>query len=239
MSAVYSLVAAAALLALPAAKAVEMCEHAAPPSLLEVADEPETICLAPELRRTEAPKPELAKADPQLAEKQVLTEYIVDKFNKPKALASRIVDTVYKEAAALNVAPLLALAIIERESSFKPDAANPSGATGLMQVMRKYHTDKLAQLGHGASLYHPETNIKVGIQVLREYVSLAAGNVQRALTQYSGGSTDYAKAVLQKQRSLERLATAPASLPKAMTSPSATSSETPHASYLDWFRPPR
>ena len=46
------------------------------------------------------------------------------------------------------------------ESMCRPEAHNPSGATGLLQVM-PFHA-------HGRDLFDPETNLAVGLEVWRQ-----------------------------------------------------------------------
>ncbi len=163
-------------------------------------------CLAQDALLLERTPLAASETNPARAtEKASMTSYIMETFGKSKALALRIVNTVYREAASHNVSPLLALAIIEKESGFQPEAVNPSGATGLMQVIRRFHLDKLKNEPHPKALQHPETNIRVGVAVLKDYLTLSGGDVRRALTQYSGGARTYASQVQSVEGRLTKL----------------------------------
>src|SRR3546814_20765063 len=69
-----------------------------------------------------------------------------------------------------------------------------------MQVVRRWHREKLHP---SESLFDPAVNIRVGADVLEEYLELAGGNLSAALAKYSGNARNYASAVL-KERSEER-----------------------------------
>jgi soluble lytic murein transglycosylase len=73
-------------------------------------------------------------------------------------------------AARFGVDPALLLAVIRRESSFRPDARSAAGAEGLLQL-RPATAERLAALlglpgGVGARLREPETAIPVGAHYL-------------------------------------------------------------------------
>lgn len=162
-------------------------------------------CLAEDALLLDRPSPVASETNPaRAAEKASMTSYIMETFGKSKALALRIVNSVYREAAHHNVSPLLAMAIIEKESRFQPEAVNPSGATGLMQVIRRFHLDKLKN-EQPQALQNPETNIRVGVAVLKDYLALNGGDVRRALTQYSGGARTYASQVQSVEGRLTKL----------------------------------
>ena len=55
------------------------------------------------------------------------------------------------------------------ESRYNPVAESVMGAKGLMQVIPKYHPEKLFDHGGEQALLEPEVNILVGAQILREY----------------------------------------------------------------------
>lgn len=81
--------------------------------------------------------------------------------------------------------PNYILAIIYHESRFKPDAVNPkTNATGLMQVLPKWHTARAEKLG--VSLTDPAGNILVGCDILNE-VYQQSHSLRYALNVYAGG----------------------------------------------------
>lgn len=79
----------------------------------------------------------------------------------------------------------LVLSIIAAESSFNSNAHNEYGAVGLMQVVPRWHHDKLK----GRDAFNKEVNIDVGTQVLAEYIARYNGDVDKALAKYNGAST--------------------------------------------------
>lgn len=109
--------------------------------------------------------------------------------------------------------PLLVIAVIGVESGFNPLSGSAMGAQGLMQIIPRYHADKLRRVnpaGEAAelALFDPVINVRVGTQVLHEYIR-ASGGVVEGLQQYVGAVDDpdegYAAKVLAE---LERLETA-------------------------------
>lgn len=69
-------------------------------------------------------------------------------------------------AEEYGICPELVEAVIERESSWQPDAVNGS-CIGLMQINPEYHADRLDCLGV-ENLLDPYDNILVGIDFLAE-----------------------------------------------------------------------
>jgi soluble lytic murein transglycosylase-like protein len=65
------------------------------------------------------------------------------------------------------------------ESSFNPFAQSPVGAQGLMQVMTRVHDDKYEAFGGTHAAFDPMTNLRVGVQVLKECIA-RAGSLQTA-----------------------------------------------------------
>jgi soluble lytic murein transglycosylase-like protein len=103
-----------------------------------------------------------------------------------------------------GVDPMLLVAMMAVESSFNPFAESPVGAQGLMQVIPRYHMDKIGRDAGKDALFDPERNVRVGAQVLHEGLR-RYGSLQTAL-QYYGGALDdpgaaYANRVMtMKQR---------------------------------------
>jgi len=81
----------------------------------------------------------------------------------------------------VHVSPAKLLAcMIMRESEGKQFAKNPiTGAAGLLQIM-PFHFDD------GQDPYEPKWNVKRGLELLEAKLSLAPGDLQRALFYYSG-----------------------------------------------------
>lgn len=143
---------------------------------------------------------------PLSTEQMSLVSHLADKYDQPLPLAERIVRASYKEAQGAGLPPLLVLAIIEKESSLRPDAVSRYGAMGLMQVVPRFHPEKLKAPGQPEEeLLHPEDNIRVGVRVLTETLALKGGDLTRALKAYSGNATNYAGRVAFFRSALEKV----------------------------------
>ncbi len=84
------------------------------------------------------------------------------------------------------------------------------GAKGLMQIIPRYHQEKLLEHGGEYALLDPEVNIQVGVQILREYLR-RAGATETALQMYNGALDEptaryAAKVMAEKARLKEFLA---------------------------------
>lgn len=108
-------------------------------------------------------------------------------YKVSKNEAVTIVSSVFRYSDEHNVAPELVLSVIDNESSFRTRAKSSVGARGLMQVLPVWHQDKI-RLDGGSNelLWNPEFNIKIGTQILREYLNRSRGNVHEALARYNG-----------------------------------------------------
>ena len=97
------------------------------------------------------------------------------------------VDAAYRAAREYRLEPSLILAVMAVESSFDPGAVSPAGAHGLMQVLTRVHVDRFAPFGGAAAAFDPIANIRVGAQILREYMT-REGTVEGALRVYVGAA---------------------------------------------------
>lgn len=103
------------------------------------------------------------------------------------ATVKRIVNAVFAQAQKHSIDPLLILSTIKQESRFRVQAKSSYGAKGLMQVVPRWHGDKIA----GRNIYNIETNIEVGTQVLVDCLDKFNGAVSKALRCYSGDARKY------------------------------------------------
>lgn len=99
------------------------------------------------------------------------------------SIAKRISKSVAYHAKRTGIEAKTILAIIMKESTFNPKARSAYGAVGLMQVVPRYHKDKIA----GRDVTRIETNIEVGTTILKDCLD-ASGNKTGALACYSGSS---------------------------------------------------
>ncbi len=107
-----------------------------------------------------------------------------------------------------RIDPLLIVAIIGIESRFNPFAESTMGAQGLMQVIPRFHKDKVPAGAGAKPLLDPVINIRVGVHVLDEAIKRRGGLVP-GLQQYAGSSDSeggYATKVLAEKERLEQAA---------------------------------
>ncbi len=100
---------------------------------------------------------------------------------------SRLVKEAWLVGGKAGLDPTLILAIMAIESSFNPFAQSPVGAQGLMQVMTKIHDDKYEAFGGTHAAFDPVTNMRVGVQVLKECIA-RAGSLEAGLRYYVGAA---------------------------------------------------
>lgn len=142
-----------------------------------------------------------------LKEQEILSRHLAAKYRQSPELSRTIVRAAYEEAEKRNVSPLLVLAVAEQESSLRPEVVNSYGAMGLMQVVPRWHQDKLKAMTDSArpvELLNPVVNIQIGTAILAEYLKWKKGDLAKALAQYSGGARDYYEKVMRHKQALKR-----------------------------------
>jgi soluble lytic murein transglycosylase-like protein len=119
-------------------------------------------------------------------EKEAMVNWIISKYPKivKEAQAIDIVESVYANSVLNNLNPLLVFSIIDRESTFKRFAKSNYGAIGYMQIVPRYHRNKLNKRNPVLT----DVNIEVGSEILRDCLISKKGNVNKALGCYSGGA---------------------------------------------------
>jgi len=141
-------------------------------------------------------------------EQRTVAESIAKRYRIADAAASNFVTIAYRAADQHRVDALLILAVMAIESRYNPVAESVMGAKGLMQVIPKYHQEKLFEHGGDQSLLEPEVNILVGAQILREY-QRRFGDMETALQMYAGAldepTSQYANKVLAEKARLDLL----------------------------------
>jgi len=107
----------------------------------------------------------------------------------------------------LRLDPLLIIAVIGVESGFNPFSQSVVGAQGLMQVMPRFHMDKLPEVAEQASFLDPVTNVQIGAKVLKESIR-RYGGLEVGLQQFGGAVNDperrYSSRVLAEKQRLEQ-----------------------------------
>jgi soluble lytic murein transglycosylase-like protein len=137
------------------------------------------------------------------------TRATVDYLSRRYRVAATAIETLVLASQTAGqragVDPMLIVAVMAIESGFNPIAESPMGAQGLMQVIPRFHQDKLAAVP-GDDLLDPVVNIHVGALVLKEYIR-RTGSLEAGLQQYNGAVSDseglYAAKVLAEKRRIE------------------------------------
>jgi len=106
---------------------------------------------------------------------------------------------VHYESIRFGLDPDLVLALIEIESNFNRFAISNVGASGLMQVM-PFWRDLIGE--NRDSLFDVHTNVRYGCIILKHYIDIEKGNLERGLARYNGslGQSTYSDLVLNKWR---------------------------------------
>jgi soluble lytic murein transglycosylase-like protein len=107
-------------------------------------------------------------------------------YAKEYKIPTSLAKNIYKAAVAHNITPRTAFGLVRAESSFRPAATSPVGATGLTQLMPA--TARWLQPGTTRQqLKDPETNLRIGFKYLRSLVDKYDGNEKLALTAFNRG----------------------------------------------------
>lgn len=145
---------------------------------------------------------------PVQREQRFMTEYIAKRYRVSESAVSEYVAAAYRAGDQYSLDPLLILAVMAVESGYNPVAESGVGAKGLMQVMPKFHLEKLLDHGGEEALLEPEVNIQVGARILREY-QRRFHDTEAALQMYAGAydepTSQYATKVLAEKARLELL----------------------------------
>jgi hypothetical protein len=151
-------------------------------------------------------------ADPSELSKQqaAVANWLARRYKVAPEPVSRIVQEAWKLGERARLDPTLILAVMAIESSFNPFAQSPVGAQGLMQVMTRVHDDKYERFGGNLAAFDPLTNLRVGVQVLRDCIA-QAGSIEGGLKFYVGAANlpddgGYAAKVLGEQSHLKQVA---------------------------------
>lgn len=114
--------------------------------------------------------------------KEGLLEWVTNSFagNTTEAKAQKIVSSIYDNQHSLD--PITVLSVIAVESGFRESANSNHGAKGLMQVMPRWHKDKLK----GRNPFNPAVSLEVGMKVLFDCGEKHNFNTYKTLNCYSG-----------------------------------------------------
>jgi hypothetical protein len=157
---------------------------------------------------------------------RALSDSVARRYRVSQEMAYDLVHLAHTVGQQHGLDPLLIIAVIAIESRFNPIAESINGARGLMQVIPKYHTAKLAEYGGEKALFDPVANIKIGTRILKDYIRLT-GNLGIALQMYGGALSDgedqYTTRVMNEQQRLKQ-ALSPASRASSSSTPASARS---------------
>lgn len=183
-------------------------------NLLVAMTEPSAVARATAANPSELPRQQAAVAS-----------WLSRRYKVAPEPVSRIVQEAWQLGQRARLDPTLILAVMAVESSFNPFAQSHVGAQGLMQVMTRIHDDKYERFGGNHAAFDPLTNLRVGVQVLKDCI-VQAGSVEGGLKFYVGAANlpddgGYAAKVLGEQSHLKLVAagrtvavTVPQTLPR-------------------------
>jgi soluble lytic murein transglycosylase-like protein len=183
-------------------------QHAAPATMAAVRP-------SMQLQAARADAVEIADGDDKATnrntrQQKYVTDWLSRRYRVAGDAANMLVSTAYNTAHEMKLDPLLILAVMAIESGLNPFAESPMGAQGLMQVMSKVHSDKFEDMGGSKAALNPVANIRVGAQILKDYVN-RTGSVEAGLKSYvgAGATTDdggYGSKVLAEYHRLKQVA---------------------------------
>ncbi len=198
----------------------------------EARTEPVVATLAEQLSEPTAIERATA-SDPKALNQQqgAVAQWLSRRYKVAPEPISRLVQEAWHVGARAGLDPTLILAIMAIESSFNPFAQSPVGAQGLMQVMTKIHDDKYVAFGGRHAAFDPVTNLRVGVQVLKECIA-RAGSLEAGLRFYVGAANlvddgGYAGKVLAEQDALKSVASGKKLSPTITVTPVATKAVAP------------
>lgn len=143
-------------------------------------------------------------------EKQIrlLADFLSKRYRVSAEVTQDMVLAAHDSGRRVGLDPILILAVISVESRFNPIAESVAGAQGLMQVIPKWHLDKLSVHGGQDTVLDPDVNILVGSMILKEYIQ-RGGSITRGLQMYNGSLNDqtlyYSNKVMTEKQRLQQV----------------------------------
>ncbi|WP_306607285.1 lytic transglycosylase domain-containing protein [Azonexus sp.] len=138
---------------------------------------------------------------------QQALQYVARRYRVSHEVLVPIFHSAQESSRELGLDPLLIIAVIGVESGFNPFSQSVVGAQGLMQVMPRFHADKLPDDAGELPFFDPVTNVQVGSRILRESINRYGGLVP-GLQQFGGATNDparrYSAKVLAERQRLQQ-----------------------------------
>lgn len=139
---------------------------------------------------------------------RLIAEHISDKYAKLDIkTANKIVQQAYIKAEKHNIDPEILLAIAGVESNYNPKIVNRIGASGLTQIVKRYHQDKIKKVtAKGGNILTIEDNLDIGAEIY-SILYKKYGNHTMALQAYNGSQKDktkkYSKKVMRELQGIK------------------------------------
>lgn len=138
---------------------------------------------------------------------QQALNYVARRYRVSHEVLVPIFHSAQESSRELGLDPLLIIAVIGVESGFNPFSQSVVGAQGLMQVMPRFHADKLPEDAGELPFFDPVTNVQVGSRILRESINRNGGLIA-GLQQFGGAINDparrYSSKVLAERQRLQQ-----------------------------------
>ncbi|MBP6421339.1 MAG: transglycosylase SLT domain-containing protein [Propionivibrio sp.] len=133
-------------------------------------------------------------------------DIVVQRYRvSPEALRP-VFEAVQSVARERDLDPLLLVAVISIESRFNPYSQSPMGAQGLMQIIPRFHQDKVPPAAGEQPFLDPLTNVRIGARILQEAIQ-RQGSLIDGLQYYAGAADDedktYASKIMAERLRLE------------------------------------
>ena len=138
-----------------------------------------------------------------LSEQDIITQWIHNNSVKTVSLdkAKEITRVVFNESLNQDISQSLIIAIIRTESNFNERVVSKEGARGLLQVIPRWHKDKLK----GRNPSNIFVSIEVGTKIIKDCMDKHNKNIAKSLNCYSGGGgNNYKKIVMSHQNNLNK-----------------------------------
>lgn len=165
-----------------------------------------TASLLPEPDLQVSEEPQAEDLTPRM---RAALDYVAHRYRVSADALGPIFQAAQVAGRDLRLDPLLIVAVIGIESGFNPFSQSVMGAQGLMQVIPRFHRDKLPEGAGPTQLLDPVTNIQVGAQALEEAIR-RQGGLMSGLQRFAGAANDegqgYATRVLAEKQRLEQAA---------------------------------
>jgi len=156
--------------------------------------------------------------EPENPQYRTLAVYLSRRYKVALDATEQLVGAAHEAGGRLGMDPLLILAVMAVESRFNPIAESVMGAKGLMQVIPKFHQDKLEEHGGEDSVFDPMTNILVGTRILKDAMR-RGGGLMPGLQLYAGAFGDdgqlYAQKVMAEKERMQQTLKRAQSQPRA------------------------